>query len=162
GDLGTRIQPEGAREMHTLGESFNAMTARLEAARDSLKEAEREAAWREVARRLAHEFKNILNPMSLSLDRIASRADAVAPGARAPVRASLARLQQGVAQPARLAEQFSQYARLPDPKLERLDLSEAARAAAGMQASLGVPIEIEAAAPLPVRGDSLLLSRAIH
>jgi nitrogen fixation/metabolism regulation signal transduction histidine kinase len=162
GDLGTRIRPEGAREMRTLGESFNAMTARLEAARDSLKEAEREAAWREVARRLAHEFKNILNPMSLSLDRIASRADAVAAEARAPVRDSLALLEQGVDQLARLAEQFSQYARLPDPRLERLDLAEVARAAAGMQAPAGVAVEIEAAAPLPVRGDSLLLSRAIH
>jgi len=161
GDLGTRIRPEGAREMRTLGESFNAMTARLEAARDSLKEAEREAAWREVARRLAHEFKNILNPMSLSLDRIASRVEAVAADARAPVRDSLAMLEQGVDQLARLAEQFSQYARLPDPRLERLDLSDVARAAAGMQAP-GVAVEIEAAAPLPVRGDSLLLSRAIH
>jgi nitrogen fixation/metabolism regulation signal transduction histidine kinase len=159
GDLGTRVKPEGAHEMRTLADSFNAMTARLESARDSLKEAEREAAWREVARRLAHEFKNILNPMSLSLDRIASRAEAVAPEARSPVRDSLALLEQGVDQLARLAEQFSQYARLPDPRLERLDLSEVARAAAGIA---GVAVEIEAPASLPVRGDSLLLSRAIH
>jgi nitrogen fixation/metabolism regulation signal transduction histidine kinase len=162
GDLGTRVRPEGALEMRTLAESFNAMTARLEAARDSLKEAEREAAWREVARRLAHEFKNILNPMSLSLDRIASRAESVPAEARAPVRDSLALLEQGVDQLARLAEQFSQYARLPDPKLEPLDLSEVARAAAGIQVTAGVAVEIEAPAPLPVRGDSLLLSRAIH
>ena len=162
GDLGTRIRPAGAREVRTLGESFNAMTARLEAARDSLKQAEREAAWREVARRLAHEFKNILNPMSLSLDRLASRADAVAPEARAPVRDSLALMERGVDQLARLAEQFSQYARLPDPRLERLDLSEVARAAAGMLEPAGAVIEIDAGSALPVRGDSLLLSRAIH
>jgi nitrogen fixation/metabolism regulation signal transduction histidine kinase len=152
----------GAREVRTLGESFNAMTARLEAARGEIEQAEREAAWREVARRLAHEFKNILNPMSLSLDRLASRVDAVAPEARAPVRDSVALMERGVDQLARLAEQFSQYARLPDPRLERLDLSEVARAAAGMLEPGRVAIEIDAGAALPVQGDSLLLSRAIH
>ena len=162
GDLGTRIEPAGARELRTLGESFNTMTARLEAARDSLKQAEREAAWREVARRLAHEFKNILNPMSLSLDRLASRADAVTPEARAPVRESLALLERGVDHLARLAEQFSQYARLPDPSFEPLDLAEFARAAAALPEPLGVAVEVRAADRLPVRGDSLLLSRAIH
>jgi nitrogen fixation/metabolism regulation signal transduction histidine kinase len=162
GDLATRIRPAGAQEMRTLGESFNAMTAGLESARDSLKEAEREAAWREVARRLAHEFKNILNPMSLALERIASRAGSVASEARAPVRDSLALLEQGVDQLARLAEQFSQYARLPDPRLEPLDLSEVARAAAGLQVPGSIAVQIEAGAALPVRGDSLLLSRAIH
>jgi two-component system sensor histidine kinase CreC len=100
--------------------------------------------------------------MSLSLDRLASRADAVAPEARAPVRDSLALMERGVDQLARLAEQFSQYARLPDPRLERLDLSEVARAAAGMLEPAGAVIEIDAGNALPVRGDSLLLSRAIH
>jgi signal transduction histidine kinase len=67
-----------------------------------------------------------------------------------------------VDQLARLAEQFSQYARLPDPRLERLDLSEVARTAAGMQEPGGVTVEVHAGDALPVQGDSLLLSRAIH
>ncbi|TMQ54653.1 MAG: HAMP domain-containing protein [Candidatus Eisenbacteria bacterium] len=162
GDLGTRIRPAGAREVRTLGESFNVMTARLEAARDSLKQAEREAAWREVARRLAHEFKNILTPMSLSLHRLAARAEAVEPSQRAAVRDSLGLLDRGVGQLGRLAEQFSQYARLPDPAFEPLDLTEVARAAAGMEEPEVTSLEIHPGPPLPVRGDSLLLSRAIH
>src|SRR5204862_6596636 len=97
------------------------MTARLEAARDSLKQAEREAAWREGARRLAHEFKNILTPMSLSLHRLAARAEAVEPRQRAAVRDSLGLLDRGVGQLGRLAAQFSQDARLPDPGLWPLD-----------------------------------------
>ncbi len=162
GDLGARIRPSGARELRALGESFNAMTARLEAARDSLKQAEREAAWREVARRLAHEFKNILTPMSLSLHRLAARGDFIAPEQRVAVRDSLALLDRGVGQLGRLAEQFSQYARLPDPRFEPLDLTEVARAAAGMEEREGVSVEIHPGPPLPVQGDSLLLSRAIH
>jgi len=162
GDLGARITPSGARELRTLGESFNLMTARLEAARDSLKQAEREAAWREVARRLAHEFKNILTPMALALDRLDSRADAVAAEHRSAVRDSLALLERGVDQLTRLAEQFSQYARLPDPRFESLDLTEVARAGASMQAQEGVAVEVQPGPPLLVRGDSLLLSRAVH
>ena len=162
GDLGTRIRPAGALEVRTLGESFNAMTARLEAARDSLQQAEREAAWREVARRLAHEFKNILTPMSLSLHRLAARADAVEPGQQRAVRESLTLLERGVGQLGRLAEQFSQYARLPDPSFEPLDLTEVVRATAGMESPEGVAVEVHPGPLLPVRGDSLLLSRAIH
>ena len=162
GDLAARIEPAGAKELRTLGESFNVMTARLEAARDSLKQAEREAAWREVARRLAHEFKNILHPMSLALDRLRMRADAVPADARPAVRESLALLDDGVGQLARLAEQFSQYARLPDPRFEPVDLAAIARAAAAMKAREGVAVEVAAGPPLMVRGDSLLLSRAIH
>jgi nitrogen fixation/metabolism regulation signal transduction histidine kinase len=162
GDLAARIRPGGARELRTLGEGFNAMTAGLEAARDSLKTAEREAAWREVARRLAHEFKNVLTPMSLSLHRLGTRVERVPEDQRVAVRDSLAALSRGVDQMARLAEQFSQYARLPDPRFEPLDLTETTRAAAAMHEHEGVQVAIEPGPPLMVRGDSLLLSRAIH
>ena len=57
GSLETRVTPSGAAEMRSLGESFNAMTQRLDEARLALLQAEREAAWRDVARKLAHEFK---------------------------------------------------------------------------------------------------------
>src|SRR5205085_8964042 len=67
GALETRVTPGGAAEMRSLGESFNAMTLRLDEARVALQQAEREAAWRDVARKLAHEFKNTLTPMRLSL-----------------------------------------------------------------------------------------------
>ncbi len=162
GDLATRVTPSGARELRTLGHGFNAMTAGLEAARESLQRAEREAVWREVARRLAHEFKNILTPMALSLHRLAARADLVPPEQRDAVRDSLAALERGVDQLSRLAEQFSQYARLPEPRFEPLDLTEVTRAAAGMHEHQGVEVAIATGPPLMMRGDSLLLSRAIH
>ncbi|MGH7743166.1 MAG: sensor histidine kinase, partial [Candidatus Eiseniibacteriota bacterium] len=133
------------------GEAFNAMAERLEAAMAALRRAEREAAWREVAQRLAHEFKNILTPMSLSLHLMAR--DAARSGDDAEARGALER---GVAHLGRLAEQFSQYARLPEPRLERLELAALARSAAGGA------VRISADAPVEVAGDSLLLSRAIH
>ena len=154
GDWSARVQPGGAREMRRLGEAFNGMATRLEDALAALRRAEREAAWREVAQRLAHEFKNILTPMSLSLHLMAR--DAARSGDDAEARAALER---GVAHLGRLAEQFSQYARLPEPRFEPLDLGALARAVA---AGGGGTVRVEADALVPVAGDSLLLSRAIH
>jgi nitrogen fixation/metabolism regulation signal transduction histidine kinase len=163
GDLGARVAPQGARELRTLGDRFNAMTERLAAARAALQEAEREAAWREVARRLAHEFKNILTPMSLSLHRLERRVAAVAADQRVPVQDSLEALRRGIDQLARLAEQFSQYARLPEPRFERVDLDEVVRTAIALHEHEGVRVVLSGGrSPLPVCGDSLLLSRAVH
>src|SRR5258705_11693012 len=102
GDLSARIAPAGAQEFRRLGVSFNTMTARLEAAQNALREAAREAAWREVARRLAHEFKNILTPMALSLHRLEGRADAGPEAAREPVGHGLEAAEAGGAQTAAL------------------------------------------------------------
>jgi nitrogen fixation/metabolism regulation signal transduction histidine kinase len=163
GDLDTRVTPEGPRELRTLAQQFNAMTGRLADARSALAEAEREAAWREIARRLAHEFKNVLTPMSLSLHRLRRRAELVPEDERAPVRESLASLSEGVADLARLAEQFSQYARLPEPRFERCDLVELAVAAARQHEPESRTVTATSAtAPLPVEADRLLLSRAVH
>jgi nitrogen fixation/metabolism regulation signal transduction histidine kinase len=163
GDLETRVPPEGPRELRMLALQFNAMTERLADARGALAEAEREAAWREVARRLAHEFKNVLTPMSLSLHRLKRRAELVPEDQRAPVRESLATLSEGVADLARLAEQFSQYARLPEPRFERCDLVELAVSAARQhEPDRHTVTATSLEAPLPVEADRLLLSRAVH
>jgi nitrogen fixation/metabolism regulation signal transduction histidine kinase len=163
GDLESRITPDGAHELRTLAERFNAMTGSLATARAAVQQAEREAAWREVARRLAHEFKNILTPMSLSLHRLQRRASIVPDDERRAVEESLQALARGVDQLSRLAGQFSQYARLPEPRRERIDLDEVVRAAVGLHEHEGVRVEVTGAdGELPVWGDPLLLSRAVH
>jgi len=162
GDLRVRVEPRGAREMRTLGEGFNTMTASLAGAREKLQLAEREATWREVARRLAHEFKNILNPMSLSLYRLRRRTEAMAPEHRAVYEESLEAIDDGIHQITRLADQFSKYARMPEPHFEPLDLTEVVRAAGRMHEHERVHVLFQPGPPLPIRGDSLLLSRAIH
>ena len=161
GEMRVRVGPHGARELRALGAAFNAMTARLEEARVAMAEAEREAAWREVARKLAHEFKNILTPLQLSLQMIEAEL-AAAPGARPGTRANLEAALGEVAQLARLADQFSQYARLPEPHLERLDLGQVARSAAGRPMCEGVTVAWAPGEPVPVLGDVVLLARAAH
>ena len=162
GDLATRVAETGAPELRALATSFNTMTGRLAEAREGLARAEREAAWRDVARRLAHEIKNPLTPMRLSLHRLQKRADSVPERERGAVRESLAALLQEVEHLTRLAEQFSQYARLPEPRLEPLDLAEVTRSAAALHEPGHLTLRVASAGPAPVRGDRLLLSRAVH
>ncbi len=157
-----RLPESGPRELASLATSFNAMTARLSEARTALAQAEREAGWRDVARRLSHELKNPLTPMSLSLHRLKRRAELVPESERRAVRESIEALLQEVEHLTRMAETFSQYARMPEPHEEPLDLSELARACGALHEPRGLTLRIDCDPPLPVRGDRLLLSRALH
>jgi nitrogen fixation/metabolism regulation signal transduction histidine kinase len=157
GDLETRVRPAGARELRMLGGAFNAMTERLATAREALAEAEREAAWRRAASQIAHEIKNSLTPMRLSLTRIERRLEAAPPGERDAIQESLGVLLHEIEDLARMADHFSEYARLPEPRLERLDLAEVVAAAAAVHENAGVRAELPSETRLPVRGDRLLL-----
>ncbi len=161
GDLETRVRPAGARELRVLGAAFNTMTEGLARAREAQAHAEREAAWRRAASQIAHEIKNSLTPMRLSLARVERRLPALPPGEHT-VQHSLGVLLQEIDDLARMADHFSEYARLPEPRLEPLDLAEVAAAAAALHDAATVRAEIAPDCRLPVRGDRLLLSRALH
>ena len=156
------LPESGPLELALLAGSFNAMTARLVEARGALARAEREAAWRDFARKLAHELKNPLTPMSLSIHRLQRRVDLVPESERKAVRDSLDALLEEIQHLTRLADSFAQYARMPEPREAPLDLSELARACAALHEPQGVTLSVHCDAPLPVRGDRLLLSRALH
>lgn len=66
GDLDTRIEVASRDELGALAESFNRMASELRESREATVKAEKEAAWREMARQVAHEIKNPLTPISLS------------------------------------------------------------------------------------------------
>jgi signal transduction histidine kinase len=85
GDLGVSVPPRGGPELGELAGSFNQMAAELAAGRTRLAAAERDQAWAEMARQVAHEVKNPLQPMRMAaqlLQRARAdgdpRADAVA------------------------------------------------------------------------------------
>ena len=75
GNLDTRLDIKARGEMGILIDSFNQMTAELKSLRRRLLHSQRLAAWREVARRLAHEIQNPLTPIQLSADRMLRRLD---------------------------------------------------------------------------------------
>ena len=70
GDSNIELKIERKDEIGNLVVSFNKMAKELESSKDKLKKAEREAAWRDIARRVAHEIKNPLTPMKLSIQHL--------------------------------------------------------------------------------------------
>ena len=71
GDLNTKVPKiETDKEFEKLNDNFNSMIDKLKKQQDKLLLTERHAAWENVARKLAHEIKNPLTPIQLSIDRI--------------------------------------------------------------------------------------------
>ncbi|MBS1492540.1 MAG: HAMP domain-containing protein [Bacteroidetes bacterium] len=70
GETNIEIKLDSKDEFGSLIDSFNRMTRELESSKEKLKKAEREAAWRDIARRVAHEIKNPLTPMKLSVQHL--------------------------------------------------------------------------------------------
>lgn len=73
GDLDARVDVRTGDELGELGAALNDMTAEIAASREKLVKAEKEAAWREMARQVAHDIKNPLTPIQISID-LAKRA----------------------------------------------------------------------------------------
>lgn len=129
-----------------------------------LLQAQRFAAWGEVARRLAHEIKNPLTPIQLSAERLTHRlADKLSePDAEMLTRATQTIVAQ-VAQLKGMVDAFSLYARMPELRLEPLDLNQLVRDVLSLYESQGQRIVVSLAQDLPaVLGDAARLSQVIH
>ncbi len=121
GDFKQHVEPRGGGEITELIEHFNHMADKLETTTARLTQAERVAAWRHVARRFAHELKNPLQPISISLYRI-QKALADSPDLER-VAQPLEAVAQELTHLTELAERFSSLAKLPPPALGRTDLT---------------------------------------
>jgi len=116
GNLDHRIETTAPHELGELITAFNRMTGDLQTNKQNLVRAERIAAWQGIARRLAHEIKNPLTPITLAMHRIEKRADDPA------VTDAVATVLEEAENLKRLADEFSLYARLPEPQREAVDL----------------------------------------
>jgi PAS domain S-box-containing protein len=129
-----------------------------------LLQAQRYAAWGEVARRLAHEIKNPLTPIQLSAERLTHRLTEKlsAPDAEMLNRATHTIVAQ-VAQLKGMVDAFSQYARSPELRLEALDMNDVVREVLALYESHATGIELDLDGRLPqVEGDAARLRQVIH
>ncbi len=127
-------------------------------------DAERNAAWSEVARRLAHEIKNPLTPIQLSAERIAHKLDGKLAAADADFlgRATQTIVSQ-VAAMKSMVDAFAGYARMPRAKLEPLDLNALVREVLALYDARALGLSLRLDDDLPrVSGDSTLLRQVIH
>ena len=128
GNWSARAEVRSSDEVGRLGSAFNRMTQELAEQRDRLIQAERVAAWRDVARRLAHELKNPLFPLQITVENLqrareldAAQFDEIFIESTGTLRAELESLKA-------IVGRFADFAKMPQPEFESVDLNEIARA----------------------------------
>jgi two-component system nitrogen regulation sensor histidine kinase NtrY len=129
------LRARGAGEIAELAQAFDTMLVDLEATRRRLAATSRVAAWREVARRVAHEIKNPLAPIRAAVEtlrRLRARQD---PEFDAYFDQATRTVLDEVARIAGIVTEFTRFARLPPPRPEELDIVEVARQVVQMHAN---------------------------
>jgi signal transduction histidine kinase len=170
GNWSARVDVRGGGEVKQLAGAFNRMTQELIDQRERLIQAERVAAWREVARRLAHELKNPLFPLQTTVENL-QRAKEQNPGQFEEVfRESAGILLAEIENLKTIVGRFSDFAKMPQPELGPVNVNDVVRGVVKLfEAQFGAvgrpPItpELHLDENLPaIQADSALLHRAIE
>jgi signal transduction histidine kinase len=166
GDWETRVDIRSLDEVGDLARSFNNMTRQLAEQRERLVQTERVAAWRELARRLAHELKNPLMPLQITVENMVRAKKLPKKQFDEVFAESAATLQAEIENLKTIVGRFSDFSKLPKPQALEMDAREAVRRVVKLYGpaleekhiELGTAISAE---PLPILGDSELLHRAL-
>lgn len=167
GNWETRVPEQGGGELNVLARSFNHMTGELASQRERLIQSERVAAWRELARRLAHELKNPLFPLQLTVENLVRARALPAAEFDEVFRESTATLGTEIANLKTIIARFSDFSKMPRPELERIDARDAVKRARSLYenaaptaAKVEFVVELPDA-PLLIDADPELLHRAL-
>jgi signal transduction histidine kinase len=140
GNWDAHVEVASRDEIGELALAFNRMTQQIREQRDRLLQAERVAAWRELARRLAHELKNPLFPLQITVENMKrareqypEQFDEVFQESAATLLTELANLKQ-------IIGRFSDFAKMPPPELQKVDVNRVVEQAMGLyRAQLSAP-----------------------
>src|SRR5207302_10398814 len=127
-------------------------------------QAQRDAAWGEVARRLAHEIKNPLTPIQLSAERLQQKLSAKLPEAEADIlRRATGTIVNHVAALKGMVDDFTQYAHAARMNARAVNLNELVREVLVLYESMGVAIEPRLADAIPpIYADPAMLRQVLH
>ena len=109
-------------EIGILVEGYNNMIDELEESAVKLATSEREQAWREMAKQVAHEIKNPLTPMRLSVQSFERRFDVTDPNIKEKLKEYSNTLIQQIDVMSSIAAAFSDFAKMPKPKKEKIEI----------------------------------------
>jgi two-component system nitrogen regulation sensor histidine kinase NtrY len=115
---------ESDEEIKTLNKNFNNMIERLKKQQDKLLDAERYSAWEIVARKLAHEIKNPLTPIQLSIDRLRGKYSEKLKDEKKDFVNYLETINRQIKDIEGLVNEFSDFARMPLPILKKTNVLE--------------------------------------
>ena len=120
-----KVELKGAsQEVALLVESYNSMIDELEESAVQLAQSEREQAWREMAKQVAHEIKNPLTPMRLSVQSFQRKFDKDDPNIDQKIQEFSKTLIQQIDTMSSIASAFSNFAKMPAQKKEMLNVVE--------------------------------------
>lgn len=164
--LGAGNEPiayQGQDELGQLVRVYNRKVDELRESAERLARSERESAWKEMARQVAHEIKNPLTPMKLNIQHFQHTWTPDAPDARE----RLDRFSQGLVEQidvlGRIAGEFSHFAQMPPAHPAPLDLRHVADAAVQLFEHLPQgSVQLHTDGPLPVRADREHLLRVFN
>jgi len=167
GDLYAKVDVESSDELGELASTFNRMTEDLLQQKERTLQAERVAAWRELARRLAHELKNPLFPLQVTVENLI-RAKEKAPEMFEEVfREGTSTLLAEVNNLKTIIGRFSEFARMPQPQRKPTQVNEVVRSVLSVfraqlneKSQITVRTELESELP-EISADPELLHRAL-
>lgn len=130
-----KIAYEGQDEIGYLVKEYNRLAEELEQSASLLAEKERESAWREMARQVAHEIKNPLTPMKLNVEFLERAWKDGNPDFQDRLTRFKNIMIEQIDTLSHIADEFSNFAKLPPPQNEAVDLSEILLGVAGLYAN---------------------------
>jgi len=147
GDFSIRILSRSSDELSNLIQSFNRMVSELEISKKKLLQAEKIAAWQEIAKRLAHEIKNPLTPIKLSAERIQKKFEQSNNDNQKELKkvigSSVTAIISEVENLNKLLKDFSDFAKLPEPRCEKTNLKKLIKEAASLYNNPAADIRID-------------------
>jgi len=124
GALNTKVpEIETDEEFLMLNKNFNNMIERLKKQQDKLLTAERYSAWETVARKLAHEIKNPLTPIQLSIDRLQEKFYKKILDGKDEFKSYLTTINRQIKDIENLVNEFSSFARMPSPIFKKIEIN---------------------------------------
>lgn len=160
GDWSVRVPAAGRDELAQLAQRFNTMLQTLDAQQRRLADLQAMAGWREMARALAHEVKNPLTPIQLTVEEMRERYRGDDPEYRALLAECSRIVVEEVDSLRRVVTRFREFSRPVEPRPEAVDLGRLLRDVAALQADL--PTQVEVAADLgSVEADADLLRQLL-
>ncbi|MDP9230864.1 MAG: HAMP domain-containing histidine kinase, partial [Bacteroidota bacterium] len=124
GQLNEAIEWNRDDEIGELVKEYNKMVNKLEESAFALAKSEREGAWREMARQVAHEIKNPLTPMKLSIQYLQKAVDNNQPNIKQMTSNVAKTLVEQIDHLSKIAADFSQFANIGNTKIEKFDLHD--------------------------------------
>lgn len=160
------IEWKGDDEIGALIVEYNHMIAQLEDSADKLARSERESAWREMAKQVAHEIKNPLTPMKLSVQHLQRSYDPNDPDFKEKMRLFSEKMIRQIDTLTTIADEFSNFAKMPKAKIGEIDLIKILKATIALfNATEGVKMHFTNNSKMDgliIRGDDEQLTRVFN